>query len=359
MRISQLNGGDCRTYLVVSEKTREAVLVDPLLERTLDYLGLLEKEGLTLRYAVDTHTHADHLSGCADLMDRTGVEYVMGRGALPACPKRRMAHGETLAFGDARLDVLETPGHTTDSMTLVADGALLSGDFLFIGELGAGRLDLPGSDAGLHYESLKRLDGLADGTRLLPGHDYRGKTESTLGAERRLNPVLSPRSRDAYLEFWAAKKFGPAEWMKAVVKANRNCTLDPDSVVIPKTSGTCAAACAAVPVHDAASVPQIAPRDLSRLLSEKANAPLVLDVRSVEEYEGEGRIPGSKLIPLNQLSWRRDELPADRPVAVVCLTGARSTLAALALRTAGLDKVWVLTGGLNAWRQAGAGPLAG
>ena len=77
-----------------------------------------------------------------------------------------------------------------------------------------------------------------------------------------------------------------------------------------------------------------------------------------QEYEGEGRIPGSKLIPLNQLSWRRDELPTGRPVAVVCLTGARSTLAALALRTAGLDKVWVLTGGLAAWRQAGPGPLA-
>ena len=127
MLVKELNGADCKSYLVVSEKTREAALVDPLLQRSGEYLGLVKKEGLELRYVIDTHTHADHLSGCADLMDRSRAEYVMGTGGLPACVKRHLEGGETLSFGDVRLTFLETPGHTTDSVTVVSDNFVLSG----------------------------------------------------------------------------------------------------------------------------------------------------------------------------------------------------------------------------------------
>lgn len=357
MTIQELNGGDCKTYIVVSGRTREAALIDPLLNRTPAYLDLLRREGLKLRFAIDTHTHADHLSGCADLADRLGAEYAMGKGGLPACVSRRLEHGETLSFGDAALRFLETPGHTTDSVSLEAEGAFFSGDFLFIGALGAGRLDLPGGDPAVHFSSLERLDGLSDAVRLLPGHDYQGKTESTLGAERRVNPVLEKRTREAYVEWWRAKKLGPAAWMGGVVRANRNCTTDPDSVLIPSSEGACASACAAGPVpaaHGSEAVPGISAEELSALLGDPARAPFVLDVRGVEEFEGAlGHLPGSVLIPLNQLSWRMDEIPKDKPVAVVCGTGARAARAAVELMNSGYGKLWVLTGGVEGWRRLG------
>ncbi len=354
MEIKELNGGECKSYLIVSQKTREAALIDPLLQRTPDYIALLKKEGLSLRYAMDTHTHADHLSGCTDLVDRLGGEYVMGRSGLPVCVSRRVEHGETIGFGDAALRILETPGHTTDSVSISTQDAFLSGDFLFIGALGAGRLDLPGGDPLTHYKSLEHLDGLADSVELLPGHDYQGKERSTLGDERKSNPVLSPRSRDEYAAWWETKKMGPADWMKGVVKANMKCTVDPDAVLIPSAEGACASACASIDLHGAGSLPQISAGDLAALLSKKEDAPFLLDVRGVEEFEGDlGHIPGSVLVPLNQLSWRKDEIPKDRSVAVVCTSGGMASLAAAELKQSGYEKLWVLTGGMAQWRRLG------
>jgi rhodanese-related sulfurtransferase len=213
---------------------------------------------------------------------------------------------------------------------------------------------LPGGDPLVHFESLKAIDQIADSVELLPGHDYQGKTRSTLGVERRGNPVLERRTREAYAEWWLAKKFGPADWMKGVVKANRDCTLDPDAVLIPKAEGACAAACAAVDPAQAAGVERITPEKLAGLLAAEGEKPFLLDVRTVEEFEGDlAPVPGSVLIPLNQLSWRADEIPSDRPTAIFCGTGARSVQAAVELERAGVEKAWVVSGGLERWRREG------
>jgi glyoxylase-like metal-dependent hydrolase (beta-lactamase superfamily II)/rhodanese-related sulfurtransferase len=352
MEYAELNHIDCKTYLLVSDTGKEAALIDPLLEKTDEYLALLIREGLALKYVVDTHTHADHLSGCALLRDKTGADYVMFSGALPRCVSKKIEDGETLTLGLKEMKFLLTPGHTTDSTSILFDGALYSGDFLFIGDLGAGRLDLPGGDPSTHFHSLKKLDDLPGETLLLPGHDYQNRSDSLLGKEREANPVLRPSwERDSYVHWWNDKKFGPADWMRGVVKANAACTRDLRCVEIPKVAAACA--CASVSDADFKNVPHILAADMFKLLGKAAEAPLVLDVRNASEYNDDlGHIAGSHLIPVDVLPERLAEIPRDRAVIAVCRSGARAVRAAKVLADNGWEKVWVLTGGMTGWNQA-------
>ncbi len=152
MIFEQLNPGPCRTYLAASEKTREAVLIDPVLDRVEDYLKVLEQGNWRLGFIVDTHTHADHISGGMALRDHTQAPFAMHHLARPYCPTHRVNDGDVLGAGDVQFKCLYTPGHTNDSMTLVFEDRLFTGDFLFIGEAGAGRTDLPTGDPGEHFE---------------------------------------------------------------------------------------------------------------------------------------------------------------------------------------------------------------
>ena len=150
MVIKQLNPGACRTYFIGSAPTKEAALIDPVLGHVDDYLKFLEDGGWTLRYVLDTHTHADHISGGVKLIERTDAEYAMHKKAGVRAVGRRLADGDSLRMGGVVMDVIETPGHTKDSVTVSLPGILLTGDWLFIG--GAGRTDLPGGDPAEHWE---------------------------------------------------------------------------------------------------------------------------------------------------------------------------------------------------------------
>ncbi|TBR21782.1 MBL fold metallo-hydrolase [bacterium] len=354
MAIRELNGGDCKTWLYASEKTREAVIVDPLLERAQAVLELLRSEGLKPVLAVDTHVHADHLSGARWLSEKAGVPLAMHEGTKVACVTRRLKDGETLAFGELALTVLHTPGHTTDSLSLHGAGALATGDFLFLGALGAGRLDLPGGDSAAHFRSLGKISQLAGALEVLPGHDYAGRQRSTLAAERRDNPVLSPRGLEQYRAWWEARKMGPADWMKAVVLANLEGRLTAEGVAIPKGVSACASgggACAA-PTHGEGELPQLASVDLARMLAEKRELTL-LDCREPEEYTDElGHIAGTLLIPVGEVAERHREVPTGKPIVSICRSGKRALRAALALKAAGRTDIWVLTGGMIAWNEA-------
>jgi|CXWL01.1.fsa_nt_gi glyoxylase-like metal-dependent hydrolase (beta-lactamase superfamily II)/rhodanese-related sulfurtransferase len=344
-----IGNGSCKTQLLVSPKTKEVVLVDPLLEKTADYLDLLRKEGLKLACAIDTHTHADHLSGGLDLREKTGAAYIMHAASRSNCVSRRVEDAETVGVGDISVKFLHTPGHTRDSVSLLLGDRLLSGDFLFIGSYGAGRLDLPGSDPAIHFDSLKKLDSLPDSLLLLPAHDYQGLEQSTLGAERKANPVLTPRGREEYLKWWAAKTFGPSDWMKEVVAANLQGARDPRAVLIPKENAACA--CAAAPAVGAPQ-PQISAADLARNLERAPGSVVLLDVRTHEEYNDElGHIAGTVLIPVDELSARVREVPPGE-VVVICRSGKRAARAAAMLSEAGRDKLWVMTGGMIAWNEA-------
>lgn len=349
MLFRQLSDGPCKTYLLASPKSSEALLIDPLLQNVEAHLAMLKSEGLKLSGLLDTHTHADHLSACAELRDRTGAPYLMHRAAGAPCVTKRIEDGETMGFGDVSLRFLHTPGHTGDSLTVLFEDKVLSGDFLFIGSLGAGRLDLLGSDPGVHYESLKKIDALKDDLLLYPAHDYQGRTHSTLGAERKINPILAPKSREAYIQWWLERKFGPADWMNEVVKANAACTRDLRAVAIPKEQSACA--CASGPAESKEEFPKISPQELSTWLRKTPKGLFLLDVRTPEEYRDDGRIDGTVLIPVDELARRAGEVPKEAAIVSICRSGKRAARAAGLLKEAGYQKIWVLTGGMLAWNQ--------
>lgn len=347
----QLNDGPCKTYLLVSTATRETVLVDPLLERADGYLETLRREGLRLRLLLDTHTHADHLSGCAALRDKTGAPYLMHRCTPVSGVDQRLEDGETVGVGDLRMSFLHTPGHTADSLTVVLEDRILTGDFLLIGAPGAGRLDLPGSDPSSHFDSLKRLDALPDALALHPAHDDQGRTHSSLGRERGSNPLLQPRTREAYLRWWREKNPGPADWMEDMVRANIACARDPEAARVPKGWAACARA--AGPAQVEANLPHVSPAVLAAELRRPSGSLLLLDVRTWEEYDGElGHIPGAALIPVDELQDRLSEVPVGADIVCVCRSGKRAARAAGILRAADRRKVRVLAGGMLAWNAA-------
>ncbi|MFQ5790981.1 MAG: rhodanese-like domain-containing protein [Acidobacteriota bacterium] len=353
MVFKRLNPGACRTYLVGSSATREAALVDPVLERVEDYLQLLSKEGWQLRYVLDTHTHADHVSGAASLVDRAGAEYAMHRKSQVRRLGLRLSDGSTLPLGDLEIQVIETPGHTKDSVSLQLPGRLLTGDWLFIG--GAGRTDLPGGDPGEHWDSLQRvMPGLDDGIRIFPAHDYQERSESTLGEERRANISLLRRERGDYVA-WLSSLSRPApEWMLKTIEANKVGTTDPGVSFMPPDGAACMA-CEPQVAAVTASLPSVSPEDVWATTKEKG-APLLLDVRQPEEYVGPlGHVPGAVLIPLGELSSRLSEIRdyRAREVVTICKSGARSGTAAQLLLKAGFKSVFTLSGGTEAWNRKG------
>jgi sulfur dioxygenase len=352
MTFAQLNQGACKTYLLASDSTHEAILVDPVLENVDQYLAELHRRGLTLRYVIDTHVHADHISGSPALRDRTGADYVMHQLSASGCANVRVQQGDEIRLGDLVLRVLHTPGHTQDSVTLVLPDRLLTGDFLFIGEGGAGRTDLPGGDAGEHWEALQKLRDLPDSMQVFPAHDYHGRSESTLGEERAKNPRLAARSRADYVAWLAGMRLGPAAWMADVIQANYACARDPRAAWIPVDQPSCEVKGTAGNVN-AELVQLISPAALADALH-GPHPPLVIDVRQPHEFTGElGHIPGARLVPVGELPGHLDELASlpNRPIVTVCRSGGRAATAAAILTVAKFQEVRSLEGGMARWNE--------
>lgn len=361
MRIEQIGPAACRSYVVSCERTREALLVDPLAEDVDRVLGGLERAGIRLGRVVDTHTHADHLSGGAEIARRLGVPYAAHESAAIPSVTEKLRDGEVLEVGDERVAVLHTPGHTPDSITLRADHALLTGDFLFLAQDGAGRLDLPGSDPGVHWDSLQKLASLGDEHRVLPGHDYNELDDSTLGAERVRNPRFQKVTREEYVAWQRAVAAPTPDWMLAVIAANLGKKPAHDAHHAISTAIGCApgegggGACAAGPM---AAVPLVTPQEAMRRLSATGAAkPFLLDVREPIEFSGPmGRhAPGAHLVPLQQVPRRLGELPKDpdAEVLVICKSGGRSARAAAFLIAQGRRRVFNVAGGTDGWVREG------
>jgi glyoxylase-like metal-dependent hydrolase (beta-lactamase superfamily II)/rhodanese-related sulfurtransferase len=348
----QLNPGACKTYLVGSEKTREAVLIDPVLEHVKEYLEKIKKERLILKYIIDTHTQADHISGGSALTDLTGVPYVMHPRAPARCPSLRINEGDNLTVGDLIFKVLYTPGHTKDSVSLICSDRLFTGDALFIGEGGAGRTDLPGGDPGEHYDTLfKQYYPLDEHLLIYPAHDYHNHTHSTLKEEKANNERFRPRSRVEYIRWLTSLALPPADWMKDVLKANYSCAQDPKAAWIPVDSPSCEVGGGMIGGGVNA---QVVPTLPAHKVKNRVASSLILDVREPEEYTGPlGHIEGSRLIPLGQLPARLKELESYREeeIITVCKSGFRSQTGASILKQAGFNTVYSMQGGMTEWNR--------
>ena len=353
MIFKQLNpGSSCRTYLVGSERTKEVVLIDPVLGGVDRYLRLLQSDGLKLRWVIDTHTHADHLSGAPLLQEKAQVHYLMHLNSQVKCVSKKLRERDALGLGELTMTFMHTPGHTQDSLMVLLPDRFLSGDFLFIGDDGSGRLDLPGGSAEAHHQSLRKLDRLPDAALMFPAHDYKNREHALMGDQRKSNPLLQPRTRDEYLAYWDSLSLGPADWMSKGLDANNACATDPSAAPIPveAASGACSPCAASAPLLEALRAPALTPVQLRERAAKDQARLFILDVREPEEYTGElGHISGSVLIPLGQLETRCGEVPRDKTVVAVCKSGRRSARAAELLLTKGFRDAFTMTGGMQAW----------
>lgn len=210
------------TYLVASDKGREALLVDPVKEEVPKYLQLLRELDLKLVFAIDTHVHADHVTALGALRDQTGCTTIMGEKSRADCVSRKVTDGETIRLGDLALDVMYTPGHTDDSYSFRMADRVFTGDTLTI--RGTGRTDFQNGDPEAQYHSLfDKLLRLPGETLVYPGHDYKGWTVSTIAEERAHNPRLQVKSKEEYVAIMRALKLPHPKLMDVAVPANLAC----------------------------------------------------------------------------------------------------------------------------------------
>ena len=211
------------TYLVADLPSRQAVLIDPVLEQTERDLTLIQELGLTLTHVLETHVHADHVTGAGLLRERTGCQVVAStQGA--SCVNIHVRQGDEVRVGSLVFRVLATPGHTDDSLSFLLGDRVFTGDALMV--RGTGRTDFQNGDAATLHDSITRvLFALPDETVVYPGHDYKGRMVTTIGEERRFNPRLAGKDRTAFVQLMSELHLPPPKKLDIAVPANRACGL--------------------------------------------------------------------------------------------------------------------------------------
>lgn len=332
------------TYLLADSLTREAVLIDPVFEHARRDAALVEELGLRLLFTLETHVHADHVTGASQLKRRLQSRIALSKDSGAAGADRYLADGDVVAFGMRTLEARATPGHTSGCMSYVLDGRSMAftGDALLI--RGCGRTDFQQGDARLLYRSVReQLFSLPGDCLVYPGHDYRGLTASSIGEEKKHNPRLAEGIGEAdFAGYMTHLGLAHPKLMQVAVPANLRCGR-PEKEDRTDASDTDWAPLS----YTFAGNWELQPD----WLAENAHRVLLVDVREPEEFNGSlGHIAGAKLLPLGFLIERKLEMAKDQPVVVVCRSGARSAQATVLLRNAGFARVANLAGGMLRWR---------
>jgi glyoxylase-like metal-dependent hydrolase (beta-lactamase superfamily II)/rhodanese-related sulfurtransferase len=333
------------TYLLADSRSREAVLIDTVFEQVGRDAALLRELDLKLVATLDTHVHADHVTGAWLHKQQQGSAIALSADSGAAGADRYLKHGDKVAFGERWLEVRATPGHTHGCVSYVLDDESMAftGDCLLI--RGSGRTDFQQGDARTMYRSVKsQLLSLPPACLLYPAHDYRGLTVTSVAEERRFNPRLGGEIGEAdFVGYMNNLGLPHPKLIDIAVPANLRCGR-------PEHDAPTAEPRWAPLTFTFAGIWELSPAALEELTTKVQ----VLDVREPDEYQGPlGHIAGSALIPLAQLASRAAELPRDRPVVTVCRSGARSAQAVVLLQKAGLKDVANLAGGMLRWRAEG------
>ncbi len=329
------------TYLLAEHATREAVLIDPVFEQARRDVALIEELGLRLAWTLDTHVHADHVTGAWLLKERLGSRIALSAASGADGADRYLEPGEKVSFGKRHLEARATPGHTNGCMTYVLDDRSMAftGDALLI--RGCGRTDFQQGDPQTLFRSVRaQIFALPDDCTLYPGHDYRGLTATSVGEEKLYNPRLAEAILEQdFVGYMKHLGLPHPKQMDVAVPANLKCgkpqrppSADPDWAPL---------------VYTFAGIWEVQPNWLEEHLRDVQ----VVDVRERDEFNGPlGHVPGAKLLPMGSLVDRQDSLEKDKPIVVVCRSGARSAQASVMLGKAGFDKVANLSGGMLRWR---------
>ncbi|RWM19010.1 MAG: MBL fold metallo-hydrolase [Mesorhizobium sp.] len=330
------------SYLLASRRGGEALIIDPVLEKVDRYLQLVNELDLRLVKAVDTHLHADHITGLGALRDRTHCVTVMGEQTKADVVSMRLADGDKLAIEGLALDVVYTPGHTDDSYSFVLPDRVFTGDTLLI--RGTGRTDFQNGDPRQQYESIfGRLLKLPDETMIFPAHDYKGETVSTIGEEKAFNPRLQVKSVDEYVNIMNNLNLANPKMMDVAVPANMRVGLHQDDIAARGWAVSAEQALAMVGRPDVT----------------------LIDLREQSERERHGVIPGAIHLPYARLQENimaggmLHELAKStaKQLLFYCAFGERSAMAVQAAHDVGISSARHIQGGIDAWRKA-SGPLS-
>jgi sulfur dioxygenase len=334
------------TYLLADSSTKEAVLIDPVFDQIRRDSALIEELGLNLLQTIDTHVHADHVTGAWMLKRRTGSQIAISAASGAEGADRYLSHGDRCRFGARYLEVRATPGHTNGCISLVLDNETMAftGDCLLI--RGTGRTDFQNGDARSMFRAVhNQIFTLPEACLLYPAHDYRGLTVTSVGEERRFNPRLGGELCEGdFIGYVTNLRLPHPKQIDVAVPANLKCGVaahDPTQMAEPTWAPL---------TYTFAGIWEIN----SQWLEENLRAVQIVDVREPDEFEGPlGRIPAARLISLGELAGRTDELSKERPIVTVCRAGGRSTQATVILRQSGFEDVANLAGGMLRWRAEG------
>ncbi|MCI0654402.1 MAG: MBL fold metallo-hydrolase [Methylococcaceae bacterium] len=353
------------TYLLGDESGQEAVFIDPVNTHIDEYLKLLDDYGLKLKYSLETHVHADHITASGLLRQRTGAATGVSQLCGASYATRKLNHGDVLRFGEKEtILVIATPGHTAGSLSFHWRDRVFTGDALFIN--GCGRTDFQGGDAGALYDGItRRLFTLPAETLVHPGHDYNGRWVSSIVQERTTNARLAGKTREQFIEIMQNLDLPKPKFIDVAVPSNRLCGLSEEEARQDCTPTPGASEPAPRPASANMTTPQDLVREAKQQIRE-IDAPaarqllansliVVVDVREPEEFSA-GGLPGAISVPRGVLEFRLGNIPEltnpNASLLLYCRTGGRSALAAQTLQRLGYTNVLSLSGGYEAWRKA-------
>lgn len=343
--------GTC-SYLVADAVRGEALLIDPVFEQFRRDAALVRELGLRLLATLETHLHADHVTGAWLHRAHAGSRILLAAAAGAEGADRQLAHGDRVPFGARHVEVRATPGHTAGCVSYVLDDQTMAftGDALLI--RGCGRTDFQQGDARRLYRSVHgQILNLPDACLLYPGHDYRGLTVSSVAEERQHNPRLGGGiGEDDFVATMQQLALPHPKLIEIALPANRRCGR-PEGDQVPPTDPDWATL-----TWTFAGLWEIEPQ----ALEEAGAAVQRVDVREADEFNGPlGHLRGALLLPLGTLQERLDTLDRGRPVVTICRSGARSARAALMLSEAGFPAVANLAGGMLRWRAQASAVVGG
>ena len=320
------------TYLIASGRGREALIIDPVLEKVDQYINLLNQLDLKLVKVIDTHIHADHISGIAELRDKTNCVTVMGNKTPADVVAMRVSDEEIIKIDGIDLQALYTPGHTSESFSFLMGDRVFTGDTLLI--RGTGRTDFQNGDPKDSYNSIfKKLLKLPDQTLVYPAHDYKGETVSTIIEERQFNPRLQVKSVEEYVDIMNNLNLPDPKMMDVAVPSNLKLGIDLNRQKV--NNG-------------------IEPEEFNKIKKEENT--VLIDLREQNEIDKEGKLYNSNIVPFpsmhDYIEKNKDSLK-NKKILFYCAHGHRSTLAVQISKSYNFGNCFHLIGGLEKWKKKG------